>query len=112
MTLSNDQRVALIQLLGARLSERQADRDHHAGTEAHHDPAPPDAVAWPETTEEVAAIMRVCNAHQIAVIPHGAGSSLEGNTSALRGGLCIDLSRMDRILDVRPTILIAQSRPV
>lgn len=102
MTLLPQPREALTQILGDRLSEGQADRDHHAGSEAHHRPAPPDAVAWPISTEEVAAILRTCRAHGIAVIPHGAGSSLEGNTCAPAGGLCIDVGRMDAIVQVRP----------
>ena len=101
MALPADVRAALTDLLGDRLSETQADRDHHAGTEAHHRPAPPDAVAWPLNTQEVAAILALCHARGVPVVPHGAGSSLEGNTSAQRGGLCVDLSRMDSIVAVR-----------
>jgi D-lactate dehydrogenase (cytochrome) len=102
MAFPDGARTALAELLGDRLSERQADRDHRAGTEAHHRPAPPDAVAWPLTTEEVAGILRICSAHALPAVAHGAGSSLEGNTSAVRGGLSIDLSRMTRIIAVRP----------
>ncbi len=102
MTLPPEARATLEALLGERLSVGQADRDHHAGTEAHHTPAPPDAVAWPLTNEEVAEIVQICRAHGLPVIAHGAGSSLEGNTSAVRGGICVDLSRMAAILAVRP----------
>lgn len=102
MTLPNTLRAELGALLGDRLSEKQADRDHHAGTEAHHQPAPPAAVAWPLSTEEVARIVTLCRTAGVPVIAHGAGSSLEGNTNAVNGGLCIDLSQMDRILHVRP----------
>ncbi|SFJ79499.1 FAD-binding oxidoreductase [Celeribacter neptunius] len=102
MTFPNDARVALNALLGERFSEKQADRDHHAGTEAHHRPAPPEAVAWPESTEEVAEIVRICRGNGVAIVAHGAGSSLEGNTSAVKGGLSVDLNRMNQILDVRP----------
>ncbi|RYH01257.1 FAD-binding protein [Salipiger sp. IMCC34102] len=102
MTLNPDAHAALSALLGDRLSVSQADRDHHAGTEAHHAPAPPDAVVWPLTNEETAEIVRICRANRLPVIGHGAGSSLEGNTSAVRGGVCVDLSRMNAILAVRP----------
>ncbi len=102
MTLPVEAVQALTALLGDRLSTSQADRDHHAGTEAHHAPAPPDAVVWPLSNQEVAETVRICRAHGLPVIGHGAGSSLEGNTCATRGGVCVDLSRMNAILAVRP----------
>lgn len=48
-------------ILGTRLSEAAADRDHHAQSEAFHRSPPPDAVAWPQNAEEVAAILAACN---------------------------------------------------
>ncbi len=63
---------------------------------------PPDAVIFPRTTETVAAIVKVCIAANVPIIPFGAGTSLEGNTSALYGGVCIDLSEMNRIVAVHP----------
>ncbi|MCA0206239.1 MAG: FAD-binding protein [Proteobacteria bacterium] len=100
MSLPDTLTADLRSLLGGRFSDRAADRDHHAGTEAHHMPAPPDAVAWPITTEDVVAILRLCHAARVPVVAHGAGSSLEGNVSAVQGGLSLDLTRMDRILRV------------
>lgn len=102
MTLPARAIEALSTLLGDRFSTRKADRDLHAGSEAYHTPAPPDAVAWPLTNEEVSGVVRICRTHHVPVIGHGAGSSLEGNTSATHGGLCVDFSRMNAILAVRP----------
>jgi D-lactate dehydrogenase (cytochrome) len=88
-------------LLGNRFSDSESDRGHHAGTEAYHKPAPPAAVVWPESTEETAEIVRICSENRVPVIAHGLGSSLEGNTSAILGGVAIDMTRMNDILAVR-----------
>lgn len=81
-------REALNTLLGERYSENSSAREHHAGTQGYHRSAPPDAVAWPVTMEEVAQIVRNCAATRTPIVAHGNGSSLEGNTSAIHGGLC------------------------
>lgn len=93
---------ALAALLGERFSISAADRDHHAGHETHHAPQPPDAVVWPETTNEVAQIIRICAKARMPVIAHGLGSSLEAQVAAVRGGVSMDLMRMNRVLAVRP----------
>lgn len=87
-------------LLGTRLTTSAAMREAHGRDESWHAVAMPDAVAFAETTEEVAAIIRICSAHALPVIPFGAGTSLEGHVSAVHGGLSLDLSGMNRILDV------------
>jgi D-lactate dehydrogenase (cytochrome) len=72
-------------------------RQHGVDASFHH-PQPPDVVVYPESTEEAAAIVRVCAAHRAPLVPFGAGSSLEGHVAAVRGGVCVDMSRMNRIL--------------
>jgi D-lactate dehydrogenase (cytochrome) len=85
-------------LLGERASVAPAVREHHSHGESWHDPALPDAVAFPESTDEVSAIVSRCAAARTPVIAFGMGSSLEGHVNAIDGGVCIDLTRMTRVL--------------
>jgi len=62
----------------------------------------PDVVVWPESTEDVAAVMRVASEHGIPVTPYAAGTSLEGNPVPTNGGICLDVSAMDQIVEIRP----------
>src|SRR3954463_13931354 len=89
-------------LLGERLSTAAAVREHHGKDESYHPVDPPDAVAFVQSTEEVATVVAACARHKTPVIPFGTGTSLEGGVAALRGGICIDLSGMDAILRVSP----------
>ncbi len=87
-------------LLGERLSTAAAVCAQHGKDESYHTPYPPDAVAFAHGTEEVAAIVRLCAQYRTPVVPFGTGTSLEGHVAALKGGVCIDLSQMNRILVV------------
>jgi D-lactate dehydrogenase (cytochrome) len=87
-------------VFGDRLTTSKAVREHHGRGESLHVVFPPDVVAFPETTEEVAEAVRACAELSVPVIPFGAGSSLEGQVEARSGGLCLDLTRMDRIIDL------------
>jgi D-lactate dehydrogenase (cytochrome) len=90
----------LRKLLGDRLSTAQAVRDHHGTDVSYHTPYPPDAVAFARSTDEVAAIVKICARFGMPVIPFGTGTSLEGQIGALHGGLCVDVSQMNRIVRV------------
>lgn len=94
--LINDLRA----LLGERASTADAVREHHSHAESWHTPAPPDAVVFPQSTDEVAAIVRACASHRVPIIAFGMGSSMEGHVNAVRGGVTIDLTRMTRVLRV------------
>ena len=87
-------------LLGERLSTAAAVREQHGKDVSYHEGAPPDAVAFAESTEEVAEIVKICARHKTPVIPFGTGTSLEGHIAALRGGVSLDVSRMTAILEV------------
>jgi D-lactate dehydrogenase (cytochrome) len=91
---------ALHAVLGDRLSTAAAVREHHSHGESWHAAALPDAVAFPESTAEVAAVVRACAEARVPIIAFGMGSSLEGHVNALRGGVSIDMTRMTRVLRV------------
>ena len=95
-------------LLGDRVSTAAAVLEHHGSGEDYLPVAPPDAVCFAESTEEVAAIVRLCARDGVPVIPYGTGTSLEGHVQAVRGGVCIDLTRMNRILEVNAEDLDCQ----
>ena len=94
--------AALADRFGERFTTAQGVRDTHGRGEGLRDLLSPHGVVFPETTAEVAEIVGVCAASGTPVIPFGTGTSLEGQLQALHGGISIDLSRMDRILDVSP----------
>ena len=97
--------------LGQRLTRSKSDLDLHARSESHFPPAPPDAVAYPETTEEVAQIVRACAKAGCPVIGWGTGTSLEGQAQAFEGGISVDFSRMNRVLDIQPQDMDATVQP-
>ena len=90
----------LRQLLGSRASDAAAVREHHSHGESYHTPAAPDLVCFPQTTDEVAAIVRIAAAHRLPIVPFGAGTSLEGHVNAIRGGITVDLREMNTIVRV------------
>jgi D-lactate dehydrogenase (cytochrome) len=87
-------------LFGERLHLTEAMCLQHGGSEAHFASMPPDAVVFARSTEEVMALVRLCTDHEVPIIPFGAGTSIEGNTLAVRGGVSVNLSEMDAILSV------------
>jgi D-lactate dehydrogenase (cytochrome) len=86
--------------LGDRLTTNAALRDQHSHGEDAQPPMLPDAVAFIETTDEACRLMALCHAEHVPVVPWGAGTSLEGHVTPVRGGITLDLSRMNRVLDV------------
>lgn len=87
-------------LLGDRFVTSRSGREEHGRDESPLPAALPDAVAFPETEEEIAAIVRLCSQFRIPLIPFGAGTSLEGHVLAPAGGISLDLRRMNQILSV------------
>src|SRR4029079_1325744 len=85
-------------LLGDRLSTSDSVREHHSHGESWHAPGLPDVVVFPTSTDEVAAIVRVCAEGRTPIVPFGMGSSLEGHVNAIHGGVSIDMTRMNKVL--------------
>jgi D-lactate dehydrogenase (cytochrome) len=92
--------AAAREVFGERLSTAAALREQHSRGEDLSAPVLPDAVAFATTTEEVSRLLAICHAHGVPVVPFGAGTSLEGHVTPWRGGISLDLSRMDRVLEV------------
>src|SRR5436190_13198585 len=104
-TRRNPQAVAaaiasLAARFGNRLVSSQAVREQHGNTTTWIANEPPDAVVFPQATEDVQEIVRICAAHKVPVIPFGTGTSLEGHVNAPYGGVSIDFRDMNRVLAV------------
>ena len=92
--------AALAQRFGNRFSRAQAVRDQHGHTRTQIRNEAPDGVVWPDSTADVAEIVKLCAAHRVPIIPYGTGTSLEGHVNAPYGGISIDTSNMNRVLAV------------
>ena len=77
-----------------------AAREQHGASESHYPNLLPDAVVYPQTTEEVVRLVKLCGEHDVPLIPYGAGTCMEGQTTALFGGISVDMSQMDRVIAV------------
>jgi len=87
-------------LLGDRVSTNPSILEQHGHGESWHPLQAPDAVCFAQSTEEVASIVRLCAANRTPVIAFGTGTSLEGQVQAVEGGVCIDLSQMNQVIEV------------
>ena len=87
-------------MLGERVSTSPSVLEQHGRGESWHPSQAPHAVCFARSTEEVADIVRLCAANKTPVIAYGTGTSLEGQVQAVNGGVCIDLSQMNQVLEV------------
>jgi D-lactate dehydrogenase (cytochrome) len=101
--------AALVDALGdeQRVAVGDSERDLHSSDITFHRPHRPDIVVYPLTTPEVASVLALAHEQRVPVTPFGAGSSLEGHVIPVAGGISLDLTRMDRILDLSPADLTA-----
>jgi D-lactate dehydrogenase (cytochrome) len=94
-----------------RISWGESVLDLHSRDQSHHPTVRPDVVIWPQGVEEVSRILSYCNGKGIPVTPWGAGTSLEGNPIPVKGGVVLDFSLMNRILQIRPQDFQADVEP-
>ena len=101
----------LQQRFGPRCETGGSLREQHGHTTTWLRTQAPDAVVFVQSTEDVVAVVEVCAAHGVPVIPFGAGTSLEGHVNAPAGGISIDFSQMNAILDVHAEDMDAVIQP-
>ena len=92
--------AALTAAFGNRVVTSQAVREQHGNTVTWIANQPPDAVVFPQSTEEVQQTVRICAGNGVAIIPYGVGTSLEGHVNAPIGGVSIDFRDMNKVLAV------------
>jgi len=85
-----------------RVSTSKALCEQHGTDESYHKAQAPDVVVFTLSTKEVSDIVKLCAHHKVPIIPYGTGTSLEGHIAALHGGVCIDLSLMNKVIEARP----------
>ena len=85
---------------GDALQTGMAIREQHGSSETHFEAMLPDAVVFAQNTGDVVALVNLCSAADVPIVPFGAGTSIEGNAAAVVGGISLDMTRMDAILAV------------
>ena len=113
MAVAADLRAELLRLVPdeRRVSNVESVLEQHSADLTYHAPHPPDVVVFPESTDEVAAVLAYADEAEVPVVPFGAGTSLEGHVIPLHGGISLDLTRMDAIVALRPDDLTATVQP-
>ena len=95
-----DALLAQLERVVHRVTTNASILDRHGDDESHHPSVPPSAVVYAHSTEEVSAVVRLCAETRTPLISFGTGTSLEGHIQAVHGGVCLDLSEMNGILEV------------
>ena len=113
MSVTSGLQADLLRLISdeARVSDGDSVLDQHSADLSYHQPHRPDVVVFPESVHEVAAVLAFANEAGVPVVPFGAGTSLEGHVIPLRGGISLDLTRMSRIVALRPEDLSVTVEP-
>jgi len=109
--LSQTQIEHLKTLVSGSVSTNEAILDQHGRDESAIPPVRPSAVVMPQNTNEVSKVLKYCNAEKIPVVAFGAGSSLEGHVLPLFGGISLDLTEMNKIIEIKPDDLVVRVEP-
>ncbi|WP_036654687.1 FAD-binding oxidoreductase [Paenisporosarcina sp. TG-14] len=94
-----------------RVSTNEVILDQHSKDESYHRPSLPDAVVFPVSAEEVSKVMNIAEKFKIPIVPFGLGTSLEGHVIPYNGGITVDFSLMDTIIEVFPTDFLVKVQP-
>jgi D-lactate dehydrogenase (cytochrome) len=94
-----------------RVSTNENVLAQHSSDESYHTPQTPDAVVFPESTEEVSEIMKLASKHKMPVVPYGLGTSLEGNMIPYKKGIMLDFSLMNKVLEVKANDFLVKVQP-
>ncbi|XP_077982601.1 putative D-lactate dehydrogenase, mitochondrial [Glandiceps talaboti] len=101
LSISKDVIAAFKTLVGSdNVSTALPVREHHGKDESWHKCIPPDVVVWPGNTEEVSQVAKLCSQHSIPMVPFGSGTGLEGAATGVKGSVCIDLTKMDKVVEL------------
>jgi D-lactate dehydrogenase (cytochrome) len=109
--LSPTQIEHLKTLVSGSVSTNETILDQHGRDESAIPPVRPSAVVMPHSTEEVSKVLKYCNAEKIPVVAFGAGSSLEGHVLPLFGGISLDLTEMNKIIEIKTDDLVVRVQP-
>ena len=109
--LSPSQIEHLKTLVSGSVSTNETILDQHGRDESAIPPVRPSAVVMPRSTEEVSKVLKYCNTEKIPVVAFGAGSSLEGHVLPLFGGISLDLTEMNRIIEIKSDDLVVRVEP-
>lgn len=96
---------------GEKFQTGQSFREQHAHTTTYIPAQLPDGVVFVESSEDVQAVVKLCAAHKVPMVAFGVGTSLEGQVNAAYGGISIDFSRMDKVLEVNAEDLDCTVQP-
>lgn len=99
------------EVFGDRMTDAVAVRQAHGLSEAYHAPHPPDLVVFPQSAAEAQQLVQLCARFKIPMIPFGAGTSLEGNASAPHGGVCVDMTRMNQVIEINADDMDCRVQP-
>ncbi len=108
-----DLREALLNIIpdAERVTSGESALDQHGRDLSYHAPRRPDVVVFPVTTDEVSRVLAFANEHRVPVVPFGVGTSLEGHVIPERGGISLDMTRMNQVLEVRPKDFLVRVQP-
>ncbi|MCF1471118.1 MULTISPECIES: FAD-binding oxidoreductase [Rhizobium/Agrobacterium group] len=114
--MRNEEGIATVlgllkQSFGERFQTGQSFREQHAHTTTYLPAQLPDGVVFVESAEDVKTVVRTCAQHKVPMVPFGVGSSLEGQVNAAHGGISIDFTRMDTVLEVNAEDLDCTVQP-